>query len=194
MKPEEEMDAGETIVFTTEQVAALVGLPEKDKWRVIKFAQSQEYGIQPSVSEAEGSGSRRLYDLEDVCEIALALRLLETGLRPRVIGKVIGQLRKKGKLSERLESWGEDPEKELLAILRTPQTGKPLDEKREQVVEWVGDAQKAEDIRRQNPTCDLILVPVGSPFVALSRSVHKEVSRRLEVMQIARSRRLKEHR
>ena len=51
------MDAGETIVFTTEQVAALVGLPEKDKWRVIKFAQSEEYGIQPSVSEAEvGAG------------------------------------------------------------------------------------------------------------------------------------------
>ena len=164
-------------IFTTEQVAALVGLdPQKDKWRVIKFVQSREYGIQPSVSEAEGSGSRRLYDLENVCEIALALRLLETGLRPMVIGKVIRQLRKKGELNERIKY----AEKDVLAILRTPQTGKPLDEKREQVVELVGDAQEAEDIRTQNPTCDLILAPTGSLFAALSRSVKEELKRRLE--------------
>lgn len=174
-------------IFTTEQVAALVGL---EKWRVIKFAQSSEYGIEPSVRPAEGSGSRRLYDLENVCEIALALRLLETGLRPMVIGEVIRQLRKKGELSERLNY----PEKGFLAILRTPQTGKPLDEEREQVVEWVGDAQEAEDIRRQNPTCDLILVPTGSMFAALSRSVEEELSRRLEMIKTAKSRRLKEHR
>jgi len=186
------MVAGLGKVFSTEQVAVLVGLdPQKDKWRVIKFAQSGEYGIKPSVSQAAGSGSRRLYDLENVCEIALALRLLETGLRSMVIGKVIRQLRKKRKLSERLNSWGEDPEKSFLAILRTPQTGKPLDEKREQVVEWVGDAQKAEDIRRQNPTSDLILVPVGSLFEALSRSVEEELTRRLERLRSSRS---KEHR
>jgi DNA-binding transcriptional MerR regulator len=180
------MVADELRIFTTEQVAALVGLdPQKDKWRVIKFAQSREYGIQPSVSEADGSGSRRLYDLENVCEIALALRLLETGLRPMVIGKVIRQLRKKGKLSEMINY----PEEEFLAILRTPQTGKPLGEKREQVVEWVRDAQEAEDIRRQNPTCDLILVPTGSLFAALSRSVEEDLTRRLE-----RLRSLKEHR
>jgi hypothetical protein len=108
-----------------------------------------------------------------------------------VIGKVILQLRKKRKLSERLNAWGEDAEKSFLAILRTPQTGKPLDEKREQVVEWVGDAQKAEDIRRQNPTSDLILVPVGSLFEALSRSVEEELTRRLERLRSSRS---KEHR
>jgi DNA-binding transcriptional MerR regulator len=176
--------------FSTEQVAAIVGLdPQKDKWRVIKFAQSDEYGIRPSVRQARGSGSRRLYSVEDVCEIALALRLLETGLRSMVIGRVIGQLRTKGKLSERAHHGGADSEKEFLAILRKPETGKPLDEKREQVVEWVGDARQAEGIRRQNPTCDLILVPVGSLFVALSQSVQKELSRNVaEINEVLRRR------
>ena len=88
---------------------------------------------------------------------------------------------------------GADPEKEFLAILRKPQTGKPLDEKREQVVEWVGDAKQAEGIRRQNPTCDLILVPVGSLFVALNQSVEKEISLQHEEVKKELRRRLKEH-
>lgn len=180
--------------FSTEEVAALVGLdPHKDKWRVIKFAQSDEYGIRPSVRQATGSGSRRLYSVEDVCEIALALRLLETGLRSMVIGRVIRQLRTRGKLSERVHYGGADSEKEFLAILRKPQTGKPLDEKREQVVEWVGDAKQAEDIRRQNPTCDLILVPVGSMFVGLNQAVGKEISLQLAEVKKVLRRRLKEH-
>jgi hypothetical protein len=180
--------------FTTEQVAALVGLhPQKDKWRVIKFAQSGEYGIQPSVSRAAGSGTRRLYSVDDVCEIALALRLLETGLRSMVIGRVIRQLRTKGKLSERVHHGGADSDKEFLAILRNPQTGKPLDEKREQIIEWVGDVRQAEGIRRQNPACDLILVPVGSLFVALSQSLQSQMSRNVAEIKEELKRRSKEH-
>jgi DNA-binding transcriptional MerR regulator len=181
--------------FSTEQVAALVGLdPKKDKWRVIKFAQSDEYGIRPSVRQAAGSGSRRLYSVADVCEIALALRLLETGLRSMVIGRVIRQLRTRGELSERVHHGGGDSEKEFLAILRKPQTGKPLDENREQIVEWVGDAEQAEGIRRQNPTCDLILVPVGALFVALSQAVEKELRLDHEEVKKELRRRLEEHR
>src|SRR5580704_8545121 len=137
-------------IFRTEHVVRLIGLAQKDKWRIVKFVQSPEYGIRPTLADAEGSGSRRLYDLENVCEIALALRLLETGLRPMVIGKVLRQLRKKGTLSEKLASEGKGAEKLFLAILRMPQPGKPLDEKREQLVEWVNEIEKVERIREQH--------------------------------------------
>src|SRR5260370_30728661 len=40
----------------------------------------------------KGLGSRRLYDLENVCEIAVALALLEAGLRPAVIGDALHRL------------------------------------------------------------------------------------------------------
>jgi DNA-binding transcriptional MerR regulator len=155
----------------------------EDKWRVTKFVKSNEYGIRPAVSEAYGPGTRRLYDLENVCEIALALRLLETGLRPMVIGKVIRQLRKKGTLSEKLASEGKGAEKLFLAILRMPQPGKPLDEKREQLVEWVNEIEKVERIREQHVGSDLILVPVGSLFVELSRAVAKELKQKMQRLQ-----------
>jgi DNA-binding transcriptional MerR regulator len=170
-------------VFTTDQVARMVGLEPKDKWRVIKFAQSNEYGINPTISDADGSGSRRLYDLENICEIALALRLLETGLRSMVIGKVIRQSRKQGKLSDKLDAEGKGTEKLFLVILRAPQTGKQLDEKREQLVEWVSEGKQAEDIRQQHPNCDLILIPMRSLFVELSRAAAMELSRRLKRLQ-----------
>ena len=64
-------------LFTTEQVVELLGLKSKDKWRVIKFAESKEYGIEPAVVMGEGLGSRRFYDMENVCQIAVALALLE---------------------------------------------------------------------------------------------------------------------
>lgn len=160
-------------VFTTEQVAQLVGLKPKDKWRVIKFAQGNEYGIGPSVTKAAGSGTRRLYGLEDVCQIALALRLLETGLRSKAIGKVIRQLGKKEELSSRLERDSRDL---LLAIIRTPEAGKPLDEKREQTVEWVAEIRQVEVLLRAYPNRDLILVPVGYMFSELGRRVKESQS------------------
>src|ERR1022692_2298833 len=85
-------------IFTTDKAATALGL-EGQGWRIIKFAQSKEYGIEPSFGEGKGSGNRRLYSLDDVCQIGLALRLLETGLRSQAIGKVIRQIRQKEKLS-----------------------------------------------------------------------------------------------
>jgi DNA-binding transcriptional MerR regulator len=169
-------------VFTTEKVTELVGLDvKKDKWRVIKFAQSKEYGISPSMSQAAGSGSRRLYDLENVCEIALALRLLETGLRSMAIGKVIRQLSKKGPLHKRLAASNEKAEDLLIAIVRTPETGKPLDVGRDQIVEWVSGIEEAEQIRSKGSDRDLILVPVGSYL--------GELNRRLQQLELAERRR-----
>jgi DNA-binding transcriptional MerR regulator len=148
-------------IFTTEKAAQLVGLG-KQTWRIIKFAEGKEYGIQPSIGAAEGSGSRRLYDLEDVCQIGLALRLLETGFRSKAIGKIIRQLRQQGKLSTKLLREG--GEHICLAIWRTPDIGSPLNEKRAQSVAFVADKLKALSLASSRPDDDLIVVPLG-PFV-----------------------------
>lgn len=122
--------------FTTEQVTALLGLAPEDKWRVTKFVQSREYGIRPSVSEAAGPGSRRLYDVENVCEIGLALRLLETGLRPKVIGHLLKELRQDGKLSRKLKIDKDVARALYLGIFLSSQIGKPLDSSRIQYVDF----------------------------------------------------------
>jgi len=153
-------------VFATEKVAQLLGLEKTKAWRVIKFTEGPEYGIGPSLGAAGGSGSRRLYDLEDVCQIGLALRLLETGLRSKAIGRVIRQVRQKGKLSNRLWKEADDL---CLAIFRTSNMGRPLDEKRRQIVEFVSNKQEALRLANDQPEDDLILVPLGSFVAGLKR-------------------------
>lgn len=160
-------------VFTTEQLTRLLGLdPKKDKWRVTKFAESREYSIEPSISEASGSGSRRLYDVENACELALALRMLETGLRSRVIGRAIRQLRKRGKLNTKLEMEDSVLENLKLVIARVPEPGKPLNETRHQVVNFRQGIENLTDLIRKtfrdpNNEYDMILVPMGSTFLNL---------------------------
>jgi hypothetical protein len=160
-------------VFTTDELTMLIGLdPKKDKRRVIKFAESREYNIVPSIKLASGSGSRRLYDLENVCEFALALHLLETGLRSKVIGRVIRELRRKGRLSAKLEMEGSQLENLKLVIARTPQPGKPLSEKRNQVVNFREGGEKLTEFIAKafsNPSngFDMILVPIGPTFYEL---------------------------
>ena len=168
-------------VFTTEQVTRLLGLTaKKDEWRVITFAQGKEYGIKPSISGAAGSGSRRLYDVEDVCQFALALRLLETGLRSKEIGKVLGQLRKRRKLSTNLKLGEREARQLYIAIVREPETGKRLGEKRYQ---WVSFAEpwELEDIlrdviakRAKRENCDVIMVPVSLMFLELRQRLEQE--------------------
>lgn len=166
------MVADSNKVFSTEQVTELLGLDgAKDRWRVIKFVQSREYGISPSFGDAKGSGSRRLYDLENVCEIALALRLLETGLRSAVIGKVIRQLRGLGKIHYKLRHVNE--QELYVAIIRTPETGRPLSKQRIQVVQWVKSVAEAEEIRDGDFNCDLICVPVRMLFIELASRLSK---------------------
>jgi DNA-binding transcriptional MerR regulator len=157
-------------VLTTEKLTRVLGLdPQKDKWRIVKFAESREYNIKPSVDTPTGRGSRRLYNIEDACEIALALRLLETGLRSRVIGRVIRGLRKKGKLSANLERSDSDRGTLNLVITRIPVPGKPLDETRQQVVGFARNTAKMTEVvgeffRNPNVEFDVILVPVSSMF------------------------------
>jgi DNA-binding transcriptional MerR regulator len=124
-------------VFTTEQVARLLGLdPREDAWRIVKFATSREYGLNPSISVATGSGSRRLYSMDDVYEIAMALRLLETGLRPLVIGQIIRKVRKSGDLKNR------DP---YFALGRQAHIGKPLRDERTQKLEFFQSFAEARE-------------------------------------------------
>jgi DNA-binding transcriptional MerR regulator len=170
------------IFFTLDEATRLIGLEPKDKWRVIKFVQGREYGLKSSVRKARGSGSRRLYELNDVCELALALRLLETGLRSKVIGKIINQLREKedgrGNVNA-LDSVRLGHAEIQLAIIRTPQVGKPLDEKREQNVQWVRTVGEAEELRRLNPNRDLILVPVGALFSQFDKELTVILNRKI---------------
>ncbi len=149
-------------VFSTEQVANLLGLDTSDKWRVIKFTMTRDYGISPSVRLPSGSGTRRLYDLEDVLRFALALRLQETGLRSKVIGKVIKQLG--SRLSSRL---GSKRLEYFLAIVRSPKTGALLSEKRQQKVYRVNGIEEAN--RKRGQKDDLILIPIGSMFADIKR-------------------------
>ena len=76
-------------VFQTAEVAAAIRVP---KWRIIKFVQGKEYRIRPSVSDAKGTGTRRLYDIFDVYKMGLGYKLLEDGFRPEAIGSVVERL------------------------------------------------------------------------------------------------------
>jgi hypothetical protein len=159
-------------VFTTDELTALLGLdPKKDKRRVIKFVESREYGIVPSIKLASGSGSRRLYDLENVCEFAVALHLLKTGLRSQIIGEVIRQLRKKGKLSRKLEDTTKLQDLRLV-IARAAEPGRSLNPKLSRAVSILeGGAILTEYITKEfcdsNNGADLILIPIGRTFSGL---------------------------
>ena len=151
----------------------MLGLPPSSSWRVIKFAQGKEYGITPSHGDAAGSGTRRLYDLDNVCEIGLALRLLETGLRSKAIGKVIRQLQRASKLSKQLELPVEKFTSLFVVILRHPKTGRPLDEKREQISRFAWTLREAESMRQERPNWDFILVPVGPLFLQIRERIER---------------------
>lgn len=144
-------------VFSTDRIAYLVGL---DKWRVIKFATGKEYEIQPAYGQASGQGTRRLYSLDNAYEIALAVRLLETGFRSKVIGKILRQLRQSGLVGKQLRG-----ARKYLAVFRTPMTGAPLKKKRLQSVELVASMDEATKVAKGRPEDDMIVVPVG-PLVS----------------------------
>jgi hypothetical protein len=163
-------------IFLTAEVAKVVDVPE---WRVIKIAGGEEYGIKPRRS-AKGSGSRRVYDVENVCEIALAIRLLETGLRPKVIGEVIARLRQTGGLRTML---GRDIIFDVLqlAIARRPQIGRPLNQSRKQHIQFIIDADQGgdelpefyENARNElgSERYDILFVALGPMFQELKKNL-----------------------
>jgi hypothetical protein len=159
-------------IFLTAEVAEILGIPE---WRVIKIATGEEYGIKPRRS-AKGSGSRRVYDIENVCAIALAVRLLETGLRPKVIGDLIARLRVTGRLSSTLRVGSPITESLYLAVGRQASIGRALNQTRHQRVklfnleeEGFQDAQDfwSEMFESFGPDVDLLLVAIGPILKAI---------------------------
>lgn len=166
-------------VFTTEELTTLLGLdPKKDKRRVIKFAESREYGIVPSIKLASGSGSRRLYDLENVCEFALALHLLRTGLRSQVIGQVIRDLRKKEKLSAKLELVGTRLQKLKLLMARESEPPRPPSKNRDRLISFQEGGDDLSDIIASTfcnsiGAPDLLLIPIGQTFSDLKDRLYR---------------------
>lgn len=147
-------------IFTTDRIARLLKLPE---WRVVRFAQVSGYGIKPAWWDDTGPGSRRLYDLENVCEIALASWLVQAGLRVAVIGRVLKQLRKQGGLRHLLtQPWGKAVST-YLGIVRTPK-GKTARQEAVYIQNW----EHLENIFHQAPYTSALVFPIGLSFQQLN--------------------------
>ncbi len=75
-------------VFTARQVVSITGVPysKLDFW-------TKSGLIRPSVSEADGSGSRRLYGRDDLVRIRVAWNLRQSGISGRALRKVMDYLR-----------------------------------------------------------------------------------------------------
>jgi DNA-binding transcriptional MerR regulator len=154
-------------VFTAQKVARLLRLPE---WRVVRFAQIKKYGIRPEFGEAEGSGSRRLYSLENVCEMALAVWLLEAGLRIEVIGRVLKQVRKQRRLSDLWEKDYSEIRDICLAIARAPKATKLKGPETVLFESW----ESLEKMFWQDSSASMLIIPVGVRFHLLSHMIIEE--------------------
>jgi len=77
--------------FTVKQVRAITGVPYEtlNYWARIGL-------VSPSVSAARGSGTRRVYDFQDLVAIRVAMRLREAGVFGKALMQVLGVLRKAG--------------------------------------------------------------------------------------------------
>jgi DNA-binding transcriptional MerR regulator len=146
-------------VFTTEKIAKIVGLKE---WRVVRFAQDPKFGITPAFGAAAGPGSRRLYDLENVCQMALASWLLQAGLRVEVIGRVLKQVGKQGDLKHRLKQPAEKARDAYLGVIRRPK-GKIAEQEAAFIHSW-GHLQS---IFERNWDTSVLVVPIGLRFIVL---------------------------
>jgi hypothetical protein len=153
------MDASK--IFTTEKISELLKLPE---WRIVRFAQIKAYGIKPAFSEAAGPGSRRLYDLENVCEIALISWLLNAGFRGELIGRVLRAIREQGGLSHLwLEPSGKMKD-QYLGIIRKPKgkiTGQP--------VVFIQSWAHLQRIFEQESDASVLIIPAGLRFQVLAK-------------------------
>ena len=164
--------------FTTEQVATLLGLKPKEKWRVIKFVEGKEYGIRPAFIPSSGPGSRRLYNLENVCEIALALEFLEAGLRPAVVGEALERLRKNCKLSQKLITEQREGRRMSVLVAFEPKIGKLL--KKQSRIRAVALSDNAEAVfsevqeeMKQSPGPRFLLIAITSTFRAIKERLEQ---------------------
>jgi DNA-binding transcriptional MerR regulator len=160
MTSSEEMDAK---VFTTEKIARLLFLPE---WRVVRFAQVKDYRITPHYGVAAGPGSRRLYSLENVCEIALAWWLLQAGLQVKAIGHVLEHVRSQGGLNHFVTSLKHIDT--YMGVIRTSQGKKVM-----QDVAYIHDWEQLKKIFAHSQFGNVLVIPVGLNFAILQKMIEK---------------------
>ena len=111
--------------FTAKQVVALTGVPYKrlDSWATSGF-------LIPSIAEADGTGSRRLYSFQDLITLRTAKLLRDTGISLQGLRNVVQFLRDTHGLEQplaqtRLVVAGDDvlmvqTEGDLMSVLRHP--------------------------------------------------------------------------
>jgi hypothetical protein len=153
-------------IFTTEKIARVLDLPE---WRVVRFAQVPGFGIRPEWGEATGPGSRRLYSLENVCQIALAWWLLQAGLRVAVIGRVLKQMHKQGGLSHLLNLRGNQVLSTYLGVIRGPK-GKTASQDAVYIHNW----EHLENAVTSEPFKSVLVIPIGLSFHQLRMSLEEQ--------------------
>jgi hypothetical protein len=155
-------------IFTTEKIAELLGLPE---WRVVRFGQIKKFSITPAYGQADGSGSRRLYDIENVCEIALASWLLETGMQNHMVGRVIKRIQATGGMKRFLTMSDLEARKKYLGVLRVPPGKKKITDVEAVFVEnW----DHIEQIFERRVTSTLLIIALGRRLKALASSLQDE--------------------
>ena len=111
--------------FTAKQVVALTGVPYKrlDSWANSGF-------LIPSIAEAEGTGSRRLYSFQDLITLRTAKLLRDAGISLQGLRNVVQFLRDSHGMAQplahtRLVMVGDEvlivqTEEDLLRVLRHP--------------------------------------------------------------------------
>lgn len=155
-------------VFTTEKIARIVSLPE---WRIVRFAQNPKFGITPAFANAAGPGSRRLYNLENVCQMALASWLLQAGLSVEAIGRVLKQVRKQGDLKHRLKQSVEKAKDVYLGVIRKPK-GKTAEQEAVFIHTW----EHLQSIFEGTWDTSVLVVPIGLRFIVLG-NVLEEITK-----------------
>jgi DNA-binding transcriptional MerR regulator len=111
--------------FTAKQVVALTGVPYKrlDSWANSGF-------LMPSIAEADGTGSRRLYSFQDLVALRTAKLLRDVGISLQGLRKVMQFLRdihgiERPLVQTRLIVTGDDvlivqTDGDLMSVLRHP--------------------------------------------------------------------------
>jgi hypothetical protein len=140
-----------------------------------KFIERKQYGIEPSVSAGEGRGSRRFFDENDVCGIALVWWLFEAGLRSKTIQYVLNEIcggRKKATANEAARNLLEG-DADMIAIRRQPRIGKHTGQPqpKQDVILIISEA--FEYPLEPLDTESLLYIPTYNLFEILKESIQK---------------------
>ena len=132
----------------------------------MRFAQIKQYGITPAFGDARGSGSRRLYSLENVCQMALATWLTDAGLRVEVIGKVLEGVQRHGGLTRFVDS--NKHVHKFLGVVRAPK-GKKV---RQDAV-YIEDWKQLEKIFEHSTHASVVIIPIGMNFAIMRNLIEQ---------------------